>query len=110
MVIVWSSAFAFSRIAAPTCCHWASCAVMTFSTALAGVKVPICIPEATSLKPEKKFPKNPCESVRPGRHKRRILAGQDETRAHLDIARHDRLVVNPRHPRNLSVLARGRNH
>lgn len=31
-------------------------------------------------------------------HKRRVLAGPDETCAHVDVARHDRLVVDPRHP------------
>ena len=43
---------------------------------------------------------------RAGGHEGSILAAQDKTRAHLDVARHDRLIVDPGHSGKFAVLAR----
>ena len=39
-----------------------------------------------------------------------VLARQNEPRAHFDITRHDRLVINPRHAREFIVLFTSRDH
>src|SRR5262249_17350463 len=40
-----------------------------------------------------------------GGHERRVLSAEDKTGAHLDIPRHDRLIVDPDHSREFAVLS-----
>src|SRR5215472_6147405 len=45
-----------------------------------------------------------------GGHELSILTPQDEAGAHVDIARHDRLIVDPRHSGKFAVRARPGDH
>ena len=63
-------------------------------------------PRQALCRTDRQFPQEAGVLRCAGRHEGRVLTGQHKARAHVDVTRHDRLVIDPGHSRKLAVLAR----